>query len=75
GSSMLELATSVAGVIIFLGLTAYDTAKIKNLAAEYEWNIEGSIAGRIAVIGALELYLDFINLFLYMLRFMGKRKD
>ena len=72
---MLELATSVAGVIIFLGLTAYDTAKIKNLAAEYEWNIEGSIAGRIAVIGALELYLDFINLFLYMLRFMGKRKD
>ena len=75
GSSMLELATSVIGVIIFLGLTAYDTAKIKNLASEYDWNIEGSISGRIAVIGALELYLDFINLFLYMLKFMGKRKD
>ena len=72
---MLELATSVIGVIIFLGLTAYDTAKIKNLASEYDWNIEGSISGRIAVIGALELYLDFINLFLYMLKFMGKRKD
>ena len=75
GSTMIELVTSVMGVIIFLGLTAYDTAKIKTLAGEYDWNIDSSIAGRIAVIGALELYLDFINLFLYMLRFMGKRKD
>ena len=75
GSSMLELVTSVMGVIIFLGLTAYDTAKIKTLAGEYDWNIDGNAAGRIAVIGALELYLDFINLFIYMLRFMGKRKD
>ncbi len=75
GSSMIELLTSVLGVIIFLGLTAYDTAKIKNLAEGYGWEIDGTIAGRIAVIGALELYLDFINLFLYMLKFMGKRKD
>lgn len=75
GSTMVELVTSVLGVIIFLGLTAYDTAKIKNLAEGYGWEIDGTIAGRIAVIGALELYLDFINLFLYMLKFMGKRKD
>jgi len=75
GSTMLELVTSVLGVIIFLGLTAFDTAKIKTLASEYGLNIDGTIAGRIAIIGALELYLDFINLFLYMLRFMGKRKD
>ena len=75
GSSMLELVTSIMGVIIFLGLTAYDTAKIKTLAGEYDWNTDGSVAGRVAVIGALELYLDFINLFIYMLKFMGKRKD
>ena len=75
GSSMLELVTSVMGVIIFLGLTAYDTAKIKTLAESSEWRSDENITGRIAVIGALELYLDFINLFLYMLRFLGKRKD
>ncbi len=75
GSSMLELVTSVMGVIIFLGLTAYDTAKIKTLAESSEWSSDENITGRIAVIGALELYLDFINLFLYMLRFLGKRKD
>ena len=75
GSSMLELVTSVMGVIIFLGLTAYDTAKIKTLAESSEWRSDENITGRIAVIGALELYLDFINLFLYMLRFLGKRKN
>ena len=75
GSSMLELVTSVMGVIIFLGLTAYDTAKIKTLAESSEWSSDENITGRIAVIGALELYLDFINLFLYMLRFLGKRKN
>ena len=75
GSSMVELVTSVMGVIIFLGLTAYDTAKIKTLAESSEWSSDENITGRIAVIGALELYLDFINLFLYMLRFLGKRKD
>ena len=75
GSSMVELVTSVMGVIIFLGLTAYDTAKIKTLAESSEWSSDENITGRIAVIGALELYLDFINLFLYMLRFLGKRKN
>ena len=74
GSTMVELVTSVMGVIIFLGLTAYDTAKIKTLAEGMTWD-NGSMAGHIAIIGALELYLDFINLFLYILKFMGKRKD
>ena len=74
GSSMIELVTSVMGVIIFVGLTAYDTAKIKTLAASLSFD-DGNIAGKIEIIGALELYLDFVNLFLYLLRFMGKRKD
>ncbi len=75
GSSMLELVTSIMGVIIFLGLTAYDTAKIKTLAEPANWNGDNTMAGKIAIICALELYLDFVNLFLYMLRFMGKHKD
>lgn len=75
GSSMIEFVTSILGVIIFLGLTAFDTAKIKTLAGEYDFDADGNVTGRIAVIGALELYLDFINLFLYILKFMGKRKD
>ncbi|MBQ7558707.1 MAG: Bax inhibitor-1/YccA family protein [Synergistaceae bacterium] len=74
GSSMLELTVSVLGIIIFLGLTAYDTAKIKEMASTAEWS-DGSITGKIAVIGALSLYLDFINIFLYMLRLFGKHRD
>ncbi|MDY6432394.1 MAG: Bax inhibitor-1/YccA family protein, partial [Synergistales bacterium] len=74
GSSMLELTVSVLGIIIFLGLTAYDTAKIKEMARASEWS-DGSITGKIAVIGALSLYLDFINIFLYMLRLFGKHRD
>ena len=74
GSSMMELTVSVLGIIIFLGLTAYDTAKIKEMAYSFD-SSDGNTAGRIAVIGALELYLDFINIFLYMLRLFGKHRD
>ena len=74
GSSMMELTISVLGIIIFLGLTAYDTAKIKDMAYSYDAN-GGNITGKIAVIGALTLYLDFINIFLYMLRLFGKHRD
>ena len=74
GSSTAEIAISVLGVIIFLGLTAYDTAKIKTLASSYD-SFDGEAAGKIAVIGALQLYLDFINLFLYLVRLFGKRRD
>lgn len=74
GSSTADMAISVIGIIIFMGLTAYDTAKIKALATE-AGSMDDESAGKIAVIGALELYLDFINLFLYLLRIFGKRRD
>lgn len=67
-SSALQFAVSVAGVLIFAGLTAYDTQKIKN-----SYYMTGGDA-RVAIMGALQLYLDFLNLFLFMLQFMGNRK-
>ena len=74
GSSTTELVISILGIIIFMGLTAYDTAKIKMMAASYDSRDE-EMTGKIAVIGALELYLDFINIFLYLLRLFGSRRD
>lgn len=60
-----------AGVAIFIGLTAWDTQKIKQMV-QYS---DSSQVGKIATIGALTLYLDFINLFLYMLRFFGNSRN
>ena len=70
-STGLDFAISAIGVIIFAGLTAWDTQKIKEM---YDVNDDGTVAGRKAVMGALTLYLDFINLFLFMLRFLGDRR-
>ena len=70
-SSGLDFAISAIGVLIFAGLTAWDTQKIKEM---YDVNDDGTVAGRKAVMGALTLYLDFINLFLFMLRFLGDRR-
>jgi hypothetical protein len=70
-SSGLEFAISAIGVLIFAGLTAWDTQKIKEM---YDANDDGTVAGRKSVMGALTLYLDFINLFLFMLRFLGDRR-
>ena len=70
-STGLEFVISAAGVLIFAGLTAWDTQKIKEM---YDVNDDGSVAGRKAVMGALTLYLDFINLFLFLLRFLGDRR-
>jgi len=70
-SSGLYWAISVIGVLIFVGLTAYDTQNIKEM---YDVNDDGTIAGRKAVMGALRLYLDFINLFLMLLRLFGDRR-
>ncbi|OGO86977.1 MAG: hypothetical protein A2Y24_03520 [Clostridiales bacterium GWE2_32_10] len=67
-SSQVDLYISYAGVIIFLGLTAYDTQKIKEM---YEQNRSENIA----VLGALALYLDFVNLFLMLLRIFGSSRD
>ena len=70
---ILDLWISAVGVVAFTALTAYDTQKIKQMG-QYLLG-SGQMAGKVAVIGALTLYLDFINLFLLLLRFMGKRRD
>jgi uncharacterized protein len=70
-SSALNWALSVAGVIVFAGLTAWDTQQIKEM---YDVNDDGTVAGRKVVMGALRLYLDFINLFLSLLRLFGDRR-
>ena len=70
-NSTLEWIVSAAGVLIFIGLTAWDTQSIKRMAYA-----DPSMAdGRLATLGALSLYLDFINLFLYLLRFFGGNRD
>jgi hypothetical protein len=70
-SSGLDFVISAAGVLIFAGLTAWDTQKIKEM---YDVNDDGTVSGRKAVMGALTLYLDFINLFLMLLRLLGDRR-
>jgi FtsH-binding integral membrane protein len=58
-------------VLVFAGLTAYDTQQIKEM---YDVNDDGSVSGRKAILGALSLYLDFINMFLMLLRLFGDRR-
>ena len=70
-STALQFAISVIGVLVFAGLTAYDTQQIKEM---YSVNDDGSISGRKAVMGALRLYLDFINLFMMLLQLFGDRR-
>jgi hypothetical protein len=71
-SSGLQLIISYAGVLIFVGLTAYDTQKIKQML--YEQDSADESAQKLALVGALSLYLDFVNLFIYLLRILGNRK-
>jgi hypothetical protein len=70
-SSALDFVISVAGVLVFAGLTAWDTQKIKEMYSPMD---DGTVAGRKVVMGALSLYLDFINLFLMLLRLFGDRR-
>ena len=70
-SSGLDWALSIIGLLIFAGLTAWDTQKIKEM---YDVQDDGTVAGRKAVMGALSLYLDFINLFIMLLRLVGDRR-
>jgi uncharacterized protein len=70
-SSGLDWALSVVGVLIFAGLTAWDTQKIKEM---FDSQDDGTVAGRKAVMGALSLYLDFINMFMMLLRLFGDRR-
>ncbi len=71
-STAVQFAVSVIGVIVFVGLTAYDTQKLKNLY----YQVSGSdMMGKVVIMGALNLYLDFINLFLMLLRLFGDRRN
>lgn len=71
-SPMLHFVMSAAGVLIFAGLTAYDTQNIKQMYWEGD---HSEVAQKKAVFGALQLYMDFINLFMFLLQFMGVRRD
>ncbi|MBO4966435.1 MAG: Bax inhibitor-1/YccA family protein [Muribaculaceae bacterium] len=70
-SSQLEWIVSIVGVVLFIGLTAWDTQQIKQLANAPE--LDGATSDKLATMGAMNLYLDFINLFLFLLRIFGDR--
>jgi FtsH-binding integral membrane protein len=69
-SAAVQFAISAIGVLIFAGLTAYDTQQIKEMYYEGDGAL---VAGRKAIMGALRLYLDFINMFMFLLQFLGNR--
>jgi FtsH-binding integral membrane protein len=71
-STALQFAISVIGVVVFTGLTAWDTQQIKEM---YYAADDGEIAGKKAIMGALRLYLDFINLFMMLMQLLGTRRD
>lgn len=73
-SSVLDLVISLFGVVLFTVLTAYDTQKIKRMAEESANSGDSASTQKLAIFGALTLYLDFINLFLYLLRLFGNRR-
>ena len=75
-SSAFDFIISIIGVILFTGLTAYDTQKIARLAADPRIEGEGSqLAGKLSILGALTLYLDFLNLFLFLLKIFSRSQD
>jgi FtsH-binding integral membrane protein len=74
-SSALAFAVSVLGVLIFAGLTAYDTQNIKNTYIQHAQAADSEWLGKAAIMGALQLYLDFINLFMFLLQFLGNNRQ
>jgi len=71
-STMMHFVISAIGVLVFAGLTAYDTQRVK----EMYWEADGEeVAAKKAIMGALALYMDFINLFIFLLQFMGARRE
>jgi len=70
-STGLELAISILGVLIFAGLTAYDTQRLKS---QYTYVAGTDMEGKAVVLGALSLYLDFVNMFMFLLRLLGNRQ-
>lgn len=75
GSSVMDFIISVIGVLVFTALTAYDTQRIKEMAASMSANSDKNLASKLAIMGALKLYLDFINIFLFLLRLFGGGRD
>ena len=73
-SSALAFAISVIGILIFAGLTAYDTQRIKNDYVMHAQAMDAEWLEKSAIMGALNLYLDFINLFMFLLSFLGNRE-
>jgi FtsH-binding integral membrane protein len=74
-SGAVSTIVSYVGVLVFVGLTAYDTQEIKNMALSQPGDIDAGAVRKGAILGALKLYLDFINLFLMLLRIFGGRRD
>jgi len=74
-SSGMSIIISYIGVIVFVGLTAYDTQKLKNMASAQPAGLDAGVVRKGAILGALSLYLDFINLFLMLLRIFGQARD
>ena len=74
GSGVVSLAISVLGVLIFAGLTAYDTQNIKNTYLAHAHSGDSEWLGKAAIMGALSLYLDFINMFMFLLQLLGNRE-
>jgi putative solute:sodium symporter small subunit len=72
GSPMIYWMTSFGGVLVFTALTAYDASRLRQIAAQAD--VRNEVGRKLALQGALQLYLDFINLFLYLLRFLGNRR-
>jgi FtsH-binding integral membrane protein len=73
-SSGLDWMISIIGVLLFLGLTIYDTQRIKMMTAQSLQMGDEAVTAKMGILGALRLYLDFVNIFLYLLRFMGRRR-
>jgi FtsH-binding integral membrane protein len=74
-SSAMSVIISYIGVFVFVGLTAYDTQKIKNMAMTQPAGLDNAVVRKGAILGALSLYLDFINLFLMLLRIFGQTRE
>ena len=73
-SAAIQFAISALGVLIFAGLTAYDTQRIKNDYIQHAQSMDQEWLGKSAIMGALSLYLDFINMFMFLLQFLGARE-
>lgn len=74
GSPVVHMAISAIGVLIFAGLTAYDTQRLKTDYVQHAQRGDAEWLGKAAILGALQLYLDFINLFMFLLQFLGNRE-